>query len=141
MKRKYKRKLYKKIFKKSSAAAVALSGSRGCPKLMRRSKLAVSKALSHAEVAQCPEVQKAIRAEADGLLPMNTWDESSVRDKQRVIDDAKRTGRHTVIGDLLVIGSIKFFERDKSFWKYKGRICYRGDAAKDQKGRMRSTRN
>ena len=30
--------------------------------------------------------------------------------------------------------SIKFFERAKSFWKYKGRICYRGDAAKDQNG-------
>ena len=39
-----------------------------------------------------------------------------------------------MIGDLLVIGSIKFCERDKSFWKYKGRICYRGDAAKDQNG-------
>ena len=126
-------KVYKKMFKKSSAA-VALPGSRGCPKFMRRSKLAVTKALSHAEVAQCPEVQKAIRAEAEGLQSMNTWDETSVRDKQRVIDDAKKSGRHTVIGDLLVIGSIKFFERDKSFWKYKGRICYRGDAAKDQNG-------
>ena len=134
MKRKYKRKLYKKMFKKGSVAAVALSGARGAPKFMRRSKLAVTKALSHAEVAQCPEVQEAIRAEAKGLLAMNTWDESTVRDKQRVIDDAKRSGRHTVIGDLLVIGSIKFFEREKSFWKYKGRICYRGDAAKDQNG-------
>ena len=99
---------------------------------MRKSQLAVSKALSHAEVSQCPEVQEAIRAEADGLLPMNTWDQSTIRDKQRVIDDAKKTGRHTVIGDLLVIGSIKLFERAKSFWKYKGRICYRGDAAKEQ---------
>ena len=90
--------------------------------------------LSHAEVAQCPEVQEGIRAEAVGLLSMDTWDQSTVRDKQQVSVDAKRSGRHTVIGDLLVIGSIQFFERAKLLWKYKGCICYRGDAAKDQNG-------
>ena len=92
MKRKYKRKLYKDILKKRPAAAVALSGTHGGPKFMRRSKHAVTKALSHAEVAQCPEVQKAIRAEADGFLSMGAWDQSTVRDKQRIIDDAKKSG-------------------------------------------------
>ena len=46
----------------------------------------------------------------------------------------RRSGRHTVIGELLVIGWIKFIERAKSFCKYKGCICYRGVAAKDQHG-------
>ena len=113
---------------------VALQGTRRGPKFMCRSKLAVTKALSHAEVAKCPEIQKEIRAEADGLLSMGTWDQSTVKNKQQGIDDAKKSGRHTVIGDLLVIGSIKFLERAKSFQKYKGRICCRGDAAKDQNG-------
>ena len=59
---------------------------------MRKSRLAVSKALSHAEVARFTEVQAAIRAEAEGMLAMNTWDESTVLDKQRVIDNAKKMG-------------------------------------------------
>ena len=71
MKGKYKRMLYKKFLKKSHATAVALSGTRGGPKFMRRSKLAVTKAFSHMEVAKCPEVQTAIRAEADGLLSIH----------------------------------------------------------------------
>ena len=60
IKRKYKPKLYKKVLKKSPAAAVTLPCTRGGPKFMRRSELVVTKDLSHAEVAQCPEVQKAI---------------------------------------------------------------------------------
>ena len=54
------------MFNKGSAAAVALPGARSAPRFMRRSKLAVTKALSHAEVAQCPEVQLA-----DGLAELS----------------------------------------------------------------------
>ena len=74
----------------------------------------VTKALSHAEVAKCPEVQAAIRAGADGFLAMGTWDQNTVRDQQQVIAAAKKSREHTVIGDLLVVGSIKFFEPAKS---------------------------
>ena len=55
--------------------------------------------------------------------------------KDDLIKDALKRGIKIIIGDLLILGSIKFFERAKQFfWKFKGRMCYRGDFAKDQSG-------
>ena len=36
--------------------------------------------------------------------------------------------------DLLTLCSIKFFEKGPEWWKYKGRICFRGDNVRDQDG-------
>ena len=46
----------------------------------------------------------------------------------------KSKGIHIIIGDLLILGSIRFFERARQLWKFKGRMCYRGDSAQDESG-------
>ena len=100
----------------------------------KKSRLWVTKALNKKEIDNSPECQAAIRAEGDALVQCGTWDESSVCERQKLIDWAKSSGQQIVLGDLLIIGSIKFYERAKEYWEYKGRICYRGDCAKDQDG-------
>jgi len=77
---------------------------------------------------------EAIRAEAAGLLESGTWLEETVTDKQDLLAWAKKKGERIHLGDLLTLCSIKFAERTPEFWKYKGRICFRGDNVKDETG-------
>ena len=60
-----------------------------------------------------------------------------MREREKLIKWPKNNNQQIVLDDLLIIGSIKFYERAKEYWKYKGRICYRGDCAKDQNGAYR----
>ena len=76
----------------------------------RRTNIAVTKSLTREEIAKCPEVQAAIKKEADGLLALKTWDQDSHTNKDDLIKDAVRKGIKIIIGDLLILGSIKFFE-------------------------------
>ena len=91
----------------------------------------VTKLLSRAEMHSDPSALEAVRSEALGLLKLKTWDESSVIEKDELTSQARRDGREIHVGDLMSICSIKFYECDKSMWKYKGRICFRGDAVRD----------
>ena len=49
-------------------------------------------------------------------------------------DEAEAAKQLIHIGDLMSICSIKFWECPREQWKYKGRICFRGDATKDASG-------
>ena len=71
----------------------------------------MTKSFTREEIAKCPEVQAAIKKEANGLLVLKTWDEDSHTNKDDLIKDAIRKGIKIIIGDLLILGSIKFFER------------------------------
>ena len=79
--------------------------------LSKRTNIAVTKSLTREEITRCPEVQQAIKQEAKGLLDLNTWDQDSHRDKEDLIKEAIRTGIKIIIGDLVILGSIKFVER------------------------------
>ena len=103
-------------------------------KLRRKTRLWVTKALNKKEIDASPECQAAIRAEGEALVNCGTWDEDSVIERSELIKVAKDYNQQIVLGDLLIIGSIKFYERAREYWKYKGRICYRGDCAIDQNG-------
>ena len=95
---------------------------------------AVTKLLSRAEMLSSPEALQAVKAEADGLVTKGTWDLSSVREQDDVRSEAKATGTSVHFGQLMTIASIKFHELAKHLQKVKGRIVYRGDAAKDELG-------
>ena len=95
---------------------------------------AVTKLLSRAEMLSSPEALQAVKAEADGLVAKGTWDLSSVREQDEVRSEAKATGTSVHFGQLMTIASIKFHELAKHLQKVKGRIVYRGDAAKDELG-------
>ena len=94
----------------------------------------VTKLLSRAEMLSTPQALDAVKAEADGLIKAGTWSLDSVREKEDVRAEAKRTGVSVHFGQLMTIASIKFFELAQHLQKMKGRIVYRGDCAKDEHG-------
>eukprot|EP00435_Cladocopium_sp_Y103_P068276 s2538_g31.t1 len=90
----------------------------------------VTKLLSRSEMLSDPEAMKAVKAEADAKC----WDEASVREKDEVRDEAKKSGVSVHFGQLMTIASIKFYELAKHLQKTKGRIVYHHDCAKDEHG-------
>ena len=76
----------------------------------------------------------AIRAEAQGLLGEKTWLVDTVIEREELKSWANDVGRRVHIGDLLLLCSIKYAEMPAAYQKHKGRICFRGDSAKDEKG-------
>ena len=94
----------------------------------------VTKLLSRSEMLSDPRALEAIKAEADGLVKAGTWDLGSVREKDDVRAEAKKSGVSVHFGQLMTIASIKFYELAQHLQKMKGRIVYRGDCAKDEHG-------
>eukprot|EP00435_Cladocopium_sp_Y103_P075165 s9_g54.t1 len=79
-----------------------------------------------------PEVNKAIEAEKNGLLEGGTWKESEIQSKADVLK--KYSGSTIHFRSLMVIVSIKGFEKQPDDWKIKARVVFRGDAVRDQDG-------
>ena len=79
-----------------------------------------------------PEVQEVIDEEKNGLLSVNTWCEDEIQAKSDVVAASAGTTVH--FGALMIIMSIKGFERNPECWKLKCRIVFRGDAVVDQTG-------
>jgi len=94
---------------------------------------AVTKLLSRDEM-RSPPATKAIRSEGRALVECGTWDESTVVERDVLFQRVKDAKQKISWGDLLTLCSIKFFEKGPDFWKYKGRICFRGDKIRDQDG-------
>ena len=69
----------------------------------------VTKLLSRAEMLSNPKALEAVKAEADGLIKAGTWSLDSVREKDDMRAEAKRTGLSVHFGQLMTIASINFF--------------------------------
>ena len=95
---------------------------------------AVTKLLDRNEMRSDPKAIAAVKAEAQGLLNEDTWLTSTAIEKADLIIWAQKNKKKIHIGDLLLLCSIKFFEMPEAYHKHKGRICFRGDNAKDQHG-------
>ena len=74
---------------------------------------------------------QAVRKEAEGLRANDTWDDSSVRLVSTLKSEARRDGIEIKLAEVLTLCGIKHHELEPEHWKYKGRICYRGDIVKD----------
>ena len=94
----------------------------------------VTKLLSRAEMLSNPEALEAVKADNDFFVKAGAWSPDSVREKEEVRAEAKRTCVSVHFGQLMTIASIKFYELAQHLHKMKGRIVYRGDCAKDQHG-------
>ena len=94
----------------------------------------VTKLLSRAEMLSSPEALAAVRAEADGLRSVPTWNEDNFREFEDVRRESRQTGVKVHFGKLMTITSIKFYELAKHLQEMKGRIVCRGDCAKDGEG-------
>ena len=57
-------------------------------------------------------------------------------EKSDLVERAISSGNKINMGEVLTICSVKFVERHASHHVYKGRICYRGDNAKDEYGAL-----
>ena len=59
------------------------------------------------------------------------WDITKVRNKSKVIDDARTKGRKVHFASLMDICHLKDVELETRHQKYKGRVVLRGDIVKD----------
>ena len=82
----------------------------------------VAKLLSLAEMLSSPEALAAVRAEADGLRSVPTWDEDNPREFEDVRSESRKSGVKVHFGKLMTIASMKFNELAKHLQKMKGRI-------------------
>ena len=92
----------------------------------------VHKLLDRSDWKNRPEVLPAIESEKNGLLANGTWDENKIRSKADVVNEARRQGKRIHIGALMIIVSIKGFEKPPEEWVVKARIVFRGDAVRDE---------
>ena len=92
----------------------------------------VHKLLDRSEWKGHPEALKAIENERQGLLANGTRDESKIRSKSEILAEARAAGKKIHIGSLMIIVSIKGYERPTSEWAVKARVVFRGDIVKDE---------
>ena len=59
-------------------------------------------------------------------------DESNIRPTAEVLSEARATGQKIHIGALMVIVSMKRYEKSPAEWSIKARIVFRGDAVRDE---------
>ena len=92
----------------------------------------VHRLLDRSEWKDRPEVLDAINSEKQGLLANGTWDESKIRPKAEVLAEARAKGHRIHVGALMVIVSIKGYEKSPAEWLIKARIVFGGDAVRDE---------
>ena len=63
-----------------------------------------------------------------------TWELDTVREKRDVIAESRRNGKTAHFGTLMDLCHLKHAELAKGTQKYKGRVVFRGDFAKDEEG-------
>ena len=94
----------------------------------------VTKLSDRKEWCSDPKALDAIKEEANGLLAEKTWLPETVIEKAELLDWANWSSKRIHIGDLGLLCSAKYFEMPAAYHKHKGRICFGGDNAKDEKG-------
>ena len=102
----------------------------GCKELVTPAY--VHRLLDRSACKDRPEVLEAINSEKQGLLANGTWDESKIRPKAEVLAEARAKGQKIHVGALMVIVSIKGYEKSPAEWSIKARIVFRGDAVRDE---------
>ena len=96
----------------------------------------VTRQLPRSEVIARPDALEAIKKEFDGIGKMGTWDFESVEEESVVRKRAIENNTTIHLADLLAICSEKHVELEPQFRSLKGRVCYRGDAARTADGKI-----
>ena len=94
----------------------------------------VTKSLSRKELLASKEALEAIRKEGEKLRRKDTWDDSSAIEPDQLCEQAKKSGTKLHIADAMTIAGIKNYEMPADKQVYKGRVVYRGDAVRDERG-------
>eukprot|EP00435_Cladocopium_sp_Y103_P067954 s690_g30.t1 len=85
----------------------------------------VHRLLDRSEWKDRAEVLDAINSEKQGLLANGTGDESKIRPKAEVLAEARAKGQKIHVGALMVLVSIKGFEKSPAEWIIEARIVFR----------------
>ena len=96
----------------------------------------VTKLFDRREWTHHPKTFDAIKDKGKALVSAKTWLEDSVTEKADLIRNANEKGETIHMGNLLTLCSIKHSELCAALQKYKGRICFRGDDVRDEKGAL-----
>ena len=94
----------------------------------------VAKSLTRKEMLASPDALQAIKKEGEKLRLKDTWDDSSAVDPEVLCQEACKSGSKIHIADAMTIAGIKNFEMPVEKHAHKGRIVYRGDAVRDERG-------
>ena len=78
-----------------------------------------------------PRGVEAVKKEAEGLRKNGTWDDNTVQLVLTLKTDARKKGVQIKLAELVTLCGIKHHELSPKHWKWKGRICYRGDTVRD----------
>ena len=78
-----------------------------------------------------PRGVEAVKKEGDGLRKNGTWDDTTVQLVSDLKSNARKKGIQIKLAELLTLCGIKHYELEPEHWKWKGRICYRGDIVRD----------
>ena len=78
-----------------------------------------------------PRGIEAVKKEGEGLRKNGTWDDTTVQLVSDLKSNARKKGVQIKLAELLTLCGIKHDELEPEHWKWKGRICYRGDIVRD----------
>ena len=82
---------------------------------------------------QIPDAKKALVEEWTKLVTRGAWDVRKVRARAEVEKEAISAGKPAHFGSLMDLCHIKNSQLGKEFWRYKGRVVFRGDIVKNEK--------
>ena len=87
-------------------------------------------------VSSIPEAAQAVDDEWKKLEDKGAWDIAEMIPKEQAIAQCKARGVKAHFGALMQLCHKKHAEQDQKYWKYKGRVVYRGDGTKDEEGKV-----
>ena len=93
------------------------------------------------EAMKFPAGKAAVDAEWNKLETNRAWLFDTVQPRRVVIDKAKKDGRTVHFGTVMDLCHVKHAELSEEFWRYKGRVVFRGDQVRDESGFLPCSRN
>ena len=93
----------------------------------------VHKFIPMSQAMKIPAAKAAVDKEWEKLEKIPAWD-TKVRNKSKVIDEARTKGRKVHFASLMDICHMKNAELEAKHQEYKGRVVLRGDIVKDDSG-------
>ena len=94
----------------------------------------VHKPLSREEMVTNPKAKEALMSEARQMRDLKVWDETTLIEVDELLEKAKKTGETIHISEIMPICHVKGAELSPDMQKLKGRLVFRGDACRDEKG-------
>ena len=94
----------------------------------------VHKFIPMPQAMKIPAAKAAVDKEWEKLEKISAWNQTKVRSKKEVIDEARTNGAKVHFASLMDLCHLKNAELEAKHQKYKGRIVLRGDIVKDDSG-------